>query len=87
MSKICAICGKGPMVGNKIARRGLAKKKGGVGKKITGITKRRFLPNLQNVKTVINGVHKTLKVCAKCIKAGKASSTLAKPKLKNPKSQ
>lgn len=71
MSKICEICGKAPMVGKKIARRGLAKKKGGVGKKITGITARRFLPNLQNVRTVINGTHKTMRVCTKCIKAGK----------------
>ena len=71
MSKICAICGKGPTVGNRIARRGLAKSKGGVGKKITGITRRRFLPNLQNVRTVINGVPRTIKVCTKCIKAGK----------------
>ncbi|OQX53670.1 MAG: 50S ribosomal protein L28 [Candidatus Omnitrophica bacterium 4484_213] len=61
MSKICAICGKGPTVGNRIARRGLAKSKGGVGKKITG----------QNVRTVINGVPRTIKVCTKCIKAGK----------------
>ncbi|MCK4859174.1 MAG: 50S ribosomal protein L28 [Candidatus Omnitrophica bacterium] len=71
MSKICEICGKKPLVGNKISRRGLAKKKGGIGKKITGITRRRFLPNLQNAKTVVNGTHKTLKVCTSCIKAGK----------------
>ncbi|RKY39178.1 MAG: 50S ribosomal protein L28, partial [Candidatus Omnitrophota bacterium] len=44
MSRICEICGKKPIAGRKIARRGLAKKKGGIGKKITGITSRRFLP-------------------------------------------
>jgi len=71
MSRVCAICGKGPMAGRSIARRGLAKKKGGVGKKITGVTKRRFLPNLQTVRVLLKGVHKRIKVCTSCIKAGK----------------
>lgn len=73
MSRVCQICGKGPVAGRTIARRGLAKKKGGVGRKITGISKRRFLPNLQTVKTQINGAVKKIKVCAKCLKAGKVS--------------
>ena len=71
MSKICYICNKGPAAGRHITRRGLAKKKGGVGKKITGITLRRFLPNLQNVRAIINGQVKRIRVCAKCLKAGK----------------
>jgi len=71
MSRICAICGKKPAAGRVIARRGLAKKKGGVGKKITGVTKRRFLPNLQTVHVLIKGAAKRLKVCTGCIKAGK----------------
>ncbi|MDD5449182.1 MAG: 50S ribosomal protein L28 [Candidatus Omnitrophica bacterium] len=71
MSKICLICGKKPAAGRTIERRGLAKKKGGVGKKITGITIRRFLPNLQTVRAVINGQVKRIRVCAKCLKAGK----------------
>ena len=73
MSKVCAICGKGPVAGRSIARRGMAKKKGGVGKRITGITKRRFLPNLQTVRTIIDGSVKKIKVCAKCLKAGKVT--------------
>jgi len=71
MSRICAICGKKPITGNTIARRGLAKKKGGVGKKITGITKRRFLPNLQTVRTIQDGKIRRIRVCVSCIKAGK----------------
>jgi len=71
MSKICYICGKKPAAGRTIARRGLAKKKGGVGKKITGITIRRFLPNLQFVHALINGQPKRVRVCVKCLKAGK----------------
>lgn len=71
MSRVCTICGKGPMAGRSIARRGLAKKKGGVGKKITGVTKRRFLPNLQTIRIVQNNGSKRVKVCTSCIKAGK----------------
>ena len=71
MSKICAICGKKPVAGRTIIRRGLAKRKGGVGLKITGINPRRFLPNLKNVRAVVNGVPQRLSVCVKCLKAGK----------------
>jgi len=70
--KICEICGKKPLVGRSIARRGLAKKKGGVGKKITGITRRRFLPNIQKVKVrFTNGTVRRIKVCTSCIQANK----------------
>ena len=71
MSRICVICGRGPSAGRTIARRGLAKKKGGVGKKITGVTKRRFLPNLQSIRIILNGKSRKAKVCTSCIKAGK----------------
>ena len=73
MARKCEICGKTPVTGNSIARRGLAKKKGGVGKKITGVTRRRFLPNMQMTKAVVKGVKKRIKVCTSCIKAGKVS--------------
>lgn len=46
MSKICQVTGKKPARGYKYAIRGIAKKKKGIGLKITGKTKRRFLPNL-----------------------------------------
>ena len=70
--KICFVCGKRPITGNSIARRGMAKKKGGVGKKITGITRRRFLPNLQRIRIVLqNGTRQHAMVCTGCIKAGK----------------
>jgi len=71
MSKVCAICGKRPSAGRTISRRGLAKKKGGVGQRITGISKRRFIPNLRRVKAIVNGEVKRIRVCAKCLKAGK----------------
>ena len=71
MSKICEICGKKPIAGRSICRRGLAKAKGGVGLKITGVTARRFLPNLKTVRAIVNGASKRINVCVKCIKAGK----------------
>lgn len=72
MSRTCELCGKGPHAGRSIARRGMAKKKGGVGKNITGITKRRFLPNLQSIKIVAdNGTHKRIRACTACIRSGK----------------
>lgn len=71
MSRVCVICGKKPRAGRSIKRRGLAKKKGGVGRKITGITKRFFAPNLQKIKIIIQGNVKRKYVCTKCLKAGK----------------
>lgn len=73
MSKVCYICGKSPVAGRTIKRRGLAKKKGGVGRKITGISRRKFLPNLQVVKILYHGRPKRVRVCAKCLKAGKVA--------------
>ena len=46
MSKVCQVTGKRPTRGYKYAIRGIAKKKKGIGLKVTGKTKRRFLPNL-----------------------------------------
>ncbi|MFC1548591.1 50S ribosomal protein L28 [Candidatus Omnitrophota bacterium] len=71
MARECYICGKKPVSGRTISRRGLAKSKGGVGQRITGKTKRRFIPNIQPVNALIEGKKKKIKVCAKCIKAGK----------------
>ena len=71
MARECYICGKKPVAGRSFSRRGMAKSKGGVGQRITGITKRRFSPNLQAVKAVIDGKNKRIVACAKCIKAGK----------------
>jgi len=47
MSKVCQVTGKKTQTGNSYATRGIAKKKKGIGLKTTGITRRRFLPNLR----------------------------------------
>ncbi|MDA3885593.1 MAG: 50S ribosomal protein L28 [Candidatus Delongbacteria bacterium] len=71
MSKICDICGKGPIFGGSVSRRGMAKKKGGVGINITGRSKRVFYPNIQTVRVPQDDARVKLKVCTSCIKAGK----------------
>ena len=70
MGMQCAITGKKPVTGNKKRYRGKAKYLGGVGRKITGTTKRRFFPNLQRVKVEIDGTVKTIRVAVSAIRSG-----------------
>ena len=71
MAKVCEICGKKPVTGNRIIRHGLEKKKGGIGLHTTGVTRRRFLPNLQRIRVKIGGGVRLMHVCMSCLKAGK----------------
>ena len=66
----CAVCGKKTTFGRSIARRGKAKYLGGVGRKVTGITKRRFKPNIQKVRAVVDGKVCRIRVSAKAIRMG-----------------
>lgn len=70
MARVCQVCGKGPQIGNQVTTRGKAKYLGGVGTKITGITRRQFRPNLQKVHVTENGTSKSLRVCTRCIRSG-----------------
>jgi large subunit ribosomal protein L28 len=70
MSRVCYFLGKKTTTGNTIARRGKAKYLGGVGVKTTGITKRKFKPNIQKVRAIIDGKPCRIKVSAKAIKMG-----------------
>lgn len=72
MARVCEVCGKSPQVGNQVETRGKAKYLGGVGTKVTGITRRRFLPNLQTIKASLpDGETKTMRVCVQCIRSGR----------------
>ncbi|WP_114313181.1 50S ribosomal protein L28 [Thermus caldifontis] len=62
MSKVCEISGKRPIVANSIQRRGKAKREGGVGRKTTGISKRRQYPNLQKIRVQVAGQEITFRV-------------------------
>lgn len=72
MARVCEYSGKRPQVGNRVVRRGKAKREGGIGTNVTGISKRRWKPNLQTVRVIDeNGRVHRVKVCARYLKAGK----------------
>lgn len=60
MAQRCFICNKGPLVGNLVSH---SNRK----------TKTRSLPNLQSVKALIDGTPRRVRVCTRCLKAGKVS--------------
>jgi large subunit ribosomal protein L28 len=59
----CEICGKGPLVGNNVSH---AHNK----------SKRRWLPNLQRVRVILNGTTKRVRICTKCLKSGKVQKAV-----------
>jgi len=65
MSKVCEICGKHTMFGNNVSH-------------AHNITKRRFVPNLQRVRALVDGSPKRILVCTSCIKAGKVTKNIKK---------
>ncbi len=60
MAQVCDICGKGPRFGNNISH-------------AHNVTRRRWNPNLQIVRAMVNGAPQRLRVCATCIKSGKVA--------------
>ncbi|MBX7221384.1 MAG: 50S ribosomal protein L28 [Blastocatellia bacterium] len=58
MARRCEICDKGPMFGNRVSH-------------ANNRTKRRFNPNLQRVKVATPKGNQHMRVCTRCIKAGK----------------
>lgn len=58
MSKRCELCGKGPQFGNRVSH-------------ANNRTRRRFDPNIQPVRAMVSGRVQRLRVCTRCLKAGK----------------
>ncbi len=58
MSKVCEVCGRGPVFGNRISH-------------AHNVTKRRWNINLQSVRAVVNGAAKRIRVCTSCIKSNR----------------
>jgi large subunit ribosomal protein L28 len=58
MAQRCEICGKGPMTGNNVSH-------------AHNVTKRRWLPNLQRVRALVEGKPQHLRVCTECIRSGR----------------
>jgi len=63
MARVCEVCGKGPQFGNRISH-------------AHNLTKRRWNPNLQNVRAVVAGTHRKLRVCTQCLKSGRVQKPL-----------
>lgn len=70
MARICEITGIGPRKGSIIWRSGKSKKSGGIGTHVTAITKRKFMPNLQRVKALIDGEVRYIRVSTRALKKG-----------------
>jgi large subunit ribosomal protein L28 len=66
-------------MGNQITRSGSPKYKGGIGLHTGGISRRRFYPNIQTVKIVLDGKVARVGVCARCIHAGKIQRAPVRP--------
>jgi large subunit ribosomal protein L28 len=64
MSKVCEICGKKPSFGNSRSHSMVA-------------TKRRFNPNLQRVRILVDGTPRRTYVCTRCLKGGKVEKVSA----------
>ena len=73
MPRVCYFTGKKTSFGNQITHRGKAKYLGGVGTKITGITRRKFKPNIQKVRAVVDGKIVRVMVSTKAIRDGMIS--------------
>jgi large subunit ribosomal protein L28 len=58
MAAVCEVCGKKPGFGMNISHSHRR-------------TKRRWNPNIQRVRALVNGSPKRLHVCTSCIRAGK----------------
>ena len=62
MSRVCTVTGAKPKRGSTIHRRGMAKKKGGVGRHVTANTPRYFTPNLQEKRIRVPELKRFVKV-------------------------
>ncbi len=58
MAKVCDLCGRGPMFGNRVSH-------------AHNVSKRRWNINLQSVRAIVNGASKRIRVCTSCIRNGK----------------
>ena len=65
MSKVCDVCGKKPMTGHNVSHS-------------HRLTNRRWLPNLQKIKIVVDGEVKRMRVCTECVRSGRVKTAVKK---------
>jgi len=58
MAKMCEVCGKAPVFGNRISH-------------AHNVSSRRWMPNLQRVRAIVDGAVRRINVCTRCIRTGK----------------
>jgi large subunit ribosomal protein L28 len=58
MARVCEVCGKGPITGHNVSH-------------ANNKTPRRWYPNLQRVRVILDGSVRRLRVCTRCIKSNK----------------
>lgn len=63
MARVCSICGKGRSVGHNVSH-------------ANNKTKRVFNPNLQTVRAVVDGAHKRIRVCTRCLRSGRVQKAV-----------
>ncbi len=63
MAKVCVVCSKSRATGNQISHSNIK-------------TKRKWRPNIQRIKVLVNGSPRRVNVCSRCIKAGKVKKAI-----------
>ncbi|MFQ6092119.1 MAG: 50S ribosomal protein L28 [bacterium] len=63
MARKCEICGKRPMAGNQISH-------------AHNVTKRRWMPNLQRIRVMVNGTPRKMNVCVQCVRSGRVEKVV-----------
>jgi large subunit ribosomal protein L28 len=58
MARVCTVCAKGPVTGNNVSH-------------ANNRTKRRWYPNLQTVRVLVDGAPKRVRVCTQCLKSNR----------------
>jgi large subunit ribosomal protein L28 len=60
MAQRCDICGKEPLSGHRVSH-------------AHNVTHRRFYPNLQRVRALLEGVQRRVRVCTRCLRSGRVT--------------
>jgi large subunit ribosomal protein L28 len=63
MSKQCEVCGKKPTYGNSVSH-------------ANNLTRRRWEPNLQRVRAVVEGTRKRVRICTDCLRSGRVTKAV-----------
>ena len=65
MASVCEVCGKKPSFGMSVSHSHIR-------------TKRRWNPNIQRIRALVNGTPKRVNVCTGCLRAGKVVKNVAR---------